>query len=327
MTRNDLLTALAYRLEKTPPPNMDATVQARLLGFLNQRQRRLLTLPGLRHLRDATVTFSSVASQASYVLTNIAKVSRMWDPTNQRVLYEMSQQDYRLVDPVPLTGTPEAYVWTGRQQTAAQPSDASSLFVKSTSAADTTQVVYIEGVITGGYPASASVTLTGTTAVNVSSAYSTWIRVDKFYLSAACAGSVTLLEDSGAGTELARIPIGQTASDYWGFILWPTPSGVISYNVDITRAVTDLAHDTDVPVLPEDFHDVLMLGALADEYQRLNDKRYTVAEMEYGGSDGKHGRVGEMLYWLTETAIGRPRGLTRSWDKPSQLGSWYPAGT
>lgn len=329
MTRDDLLTALADRLEKTPPPNMDAVVQARLIRFLNQRHRRLLTLPGVRHLREATVPIASVASQPDYALTNIAKVKRLYDPINQRVLYEMSEQTYRLLQPdTSITGTPEAVVWRGKQQVVKQPSDASSLFVKSTSAADTTQVAYVEGIITGGYASGqCSVTLTGTTAVNVSSAFANFVRVDKFYLSAACAGSVTLLEDSGAGTELGRIPIGSTSSDYWAFSLYPTPAAVVNYYADITRAITDFAQATDTPLIPEDFHDLMILGPLADEYQRLSDSRYAVAEMEYGGRDGKGGRVGEMLYWLSSMAIGEPGSLVNDRQTPSQLGSWYAAGT
>ena len=321
MNRNDLLTQAAYRLNKTPPPNMDALTQARLLGFLNQRQHRLLSLPGIKKLRDATVPLSSVADQAAYVLANVGKVSRIFDPVNQRVLYEISQQDYRLIDPVPLTGTPEAYIWTGRQGVAMQPSDASSLFVKSTSAADTTQTVYVTGVVTGSYPVSASVVLTGTTAVDVSAATSTWVRVDKFYLSAACAGSVTLHEDSGVGTELSRIGIGQTQTNFFGLTLWATPSGVIDYQVDLVTAITDLATDTDEPLLPVDFHDVILLGCVADEYQHLNDKRWSVAMQEYNE------RVGQLKYWLVETARGRPIGLTNNWQTPSMLGSWYPAGS
>ncbi len=321
MTRVELLTAWAYRLQKTPPPNMDADTQARALTFFNQRQRRLLTLPGLRHLREATTTIASVANQGPYALANIAKIQRFWDPVNQRVLYEMSQQDLRLVDPVPISGTPEAFIWTGRQEVAVQPADASSVFVKSSSAADTTQTAYVEGVMTGGYPATASVTLTGTVAVNLSSTVSTWERIDKAYLSAACVGTVSFTEDSGVGNTLATIAVGKTGTDYAGFTLWPTPSGVIAYNVDIVRAVTDLAQDTDVPVLPEDFHDVLLLGGVMDEYQHLNDKRYAVAATEY------QQRVGELQYWLAETAIGRPWSLSRGWQRPSQLGSWYPAGT
>lgn len=320
MTRSELLNAWAYRLNKTPLPDMDSATQARALTFFNQRQRRLLTLPGLTHLREATVTLSSVANQADYVLPNIGKIARIWDPTNQRVLYQMSQQDQRLIDPIPISGTPEAFVWRGRQALAKQPSDASSLFVKSTSAADTT-TAWVTGVITGSYPVATSVALSGTTAVNVASTISTWIRGDKFYVSAVCAGTVTLHEDSGAGTELARITIGQTSTDYWGFSLWPTPSGVNDYSIDIVRAVVDLASDADEPVLPIDFHDVIVLGAVMDEYQHLNDKRYGTAAKEY------EARVGELRYWLAETAIGQPFSLTRGWQRPSQLGSWFPAGS
>jgi hypothetical protein len=322
VNRLDLLTQWAYRLNKEAPSSMDATTQARAIGFFNQRQRRLLTLPGLRHLREATITVTSVADQPNYVLANVAKITRMFETTNDRTLYEMSQQDYRFLQPdTTITGTPEAFIWTGRQEVAKQPSDASSLFVKSSSASDTTQTVYVEGVITGNYPVSASVTLTGTTAVDISSATTTWERVDKFYLSAVAVGAVTLHEDSGSGTELAKIAIGQTTTDYAGFSLYMTPSAVITYYVDITRAVTDLAQSTDVPVLPEDFHDVLLLGAVMDEYQHLNDPRYSVAAMEYKQ------RVGELQYWLAETGTGQPFSLTRGWQKPSQLGSWYPAGT
>jgi hypothetical protein len=301
---------------------MDTLTQNRLLGFLNQRQRRLLSLPGIKHLRDVTVTVASVADQADYVLPNIAKIQRMYETTNDRTLYEMSQQDYRLIQPdTTITGTPEAFIWLGRMEVAAQPSNASSVFVKSTSASDTTQTCYVEGVITGNYPRTASVTLTGATAVDLNTAITTWIRIDKFYLSAVGVGTITLHEDSGAGTELARITIGQTTTDYTGFALWLTPSSVITYNVDVTRAITDLAQSTDVPILPEDFHDVLMLGALADEYQHLSDKRWSMAVTEYDD------RVKEMQYWLAETAIGRPRSLVRPWQRPSQLGSWYPAGS
>ena len=44
MTRSDLLTQLAYRLNKNAS-SLDATTEARLIGFLNQRQRRILSLP------------------------------------------------------------------------------------------------------------------------------------------------------------------------------------------------------------------------------------------------------------------------------------------
>jgi hypothetical protein len=135
------------------------------------------------------------------------------------------------------------------------------------------------------------------------------------------AGTITLHEDSGAGTELARIPIGQTSTNYAGFALYPTPSAAIPYAVDITRAITDLAQSTDVPVLPEDFHDVLLLGAICDEYQHLNDDRYALAAREY------QQRVNELKYWLSSTASDQPFGLSRQWERSSSLGSWFASGT
>ena len=314
MTRSDLLTKLVRRTNKNT--TLDTATKNRLIDFLNERQLRILSMPGTAHLRDVTLTFDSVQSQADYTFPNLSKIKRITDTTNDRVLYEMTESDMRFADPQQQEGTPEAFVWRGRRAVAQQPSNASSLFVDSTSASDT-GTAYIEGVITGGYPRSASVSMTGTTAVNISSAISTWIRVDKFYLSAAAVGTVTLHEDSDGGTELARITIGQTSTDYFGISLWKTPSeSSIAYLVDGVRHAPTLAQDTDVPLLPEDFHDLLLLGALMDEYQHMNDPRYDVVAREYLQ------RERAFKYWLAETATGQ----MGPFEKPSRLGAWTASG-
>ena len=316
-TRIELLNQLAHRLNKTPPPNMDSSTSARLIGFLNQRQRRLLTMPGLRRLRDATVTFSSVSEQGDVGLPNLAKIQTIFEHTNDRVLYEMSQQELRLVDPNPMSGTPEAYVWRGRQVVQQQPSVPSPLYVQSSHAADV-RVVFLEGVADNRYAQMTSVALMGTTPVL---ADGIWTRVDKCYLSAPANGAVTLSADSGAGPILAVIPVGKTTSIYTGITLWPTPSAPITYFADVTRTLSDLLHDTDQTPIPDDFADILVLGALADEYQHLSDPRWSAAMTEYKE------RERQLQYWLAETHIGRPFSLTRGWQKGSQLGSWFPAGT
>jgi hypothetical protein len=89
-------------------------------------------------------------------------------------------------------------VWRGRQAVAQQPAAACALFVDSTSASDT-NTCYVEGVITGGYPRSVSVLMTGASAANISTLVTDWIRVDKFYLSAAAVGTVTLHETASGG--------------------------------------------------------------------------------------------------------------------------------
>lgn len=317
MTRSDLLTKLARRTNKNT--TLDTATQNRLLDFLNERHRRLLSMPGAQKMREATMPLASVANQAEYVLVGAGQVLRITDPTNEYVLTEMTPQDYRLFDPDPETGTPTHVVWRGKQAVAKQPAAACAVFVDSTSASDT-GTCYIEGVTTGGYPRSVSVTMTGVTAVNVSTAVSDWIRIDKFYLSTAAVGVVTLHETASGGTELARLGIGQTDQDYTGLTLWPTPSAVLTYTVDVQRPITDLAQSTDEPLLPEDFHDVILLGALMDEYQHMDDQRYLQARDEY------RTRVGQWQYWLSETAAGAGP-LTGRVQPVSQLGAWYPAGT
>jgi hypothetical protein len=317
MTRSELLTKLARRTNKNT--TLDTATQNRLLDFLNERMRRLLSLPGMQRLRDVTLPLASVASQAEYALPAGVKVSRITDPTNDRNLLELSMQDYRLYEPDPQTGTPTHYVWRGRQAVAKQPAAACALFVDSTAAGDT-GTCYVEGVTTGGYPRSVSVSMTGVTAVNISTAVTDWIRVDKFYLSAAAVGVVTLHETASGGTEIARIGIGQTDQDYVGLTLWPTPSAVVTYTVDAVRAVTDLAQSNDEPMLPEDFHDVILLGALADEYEHMDDPRWQQATLQH------EKRVGQLRYWLHETAAGTGP-LNGAAAPPSQLGAWFPAGT
>lgn len=300
---------------------INALTKQRCIDFLNDGQRRILSEKRYARLRDVTVPLSSVAEQADYVLIGMSKPLRMWDTTNQWSLSDMSESQYRQINIPDVSGTPEFFVWRGLKAVAAQPSNASSLFVKSTSASDTTQVAYIEGVITGGYPRSVSVTLTGATAVNVSAAVSTWIRVDKFYLSVVGVGTITLHEDSGAGTELAQIVIGQTATPYQQLTLWRTPGGVYDYLLDVTREITDLAQDTDVPLLPSDFHDVLLNFAKREECLHLSDKRFAVCDADYTR------RLNQMAYWLAESGTGQAFGLGQPLQRPSQLGSMYPAGT
>jgi len=320
-TRTELLHQLAHRLNKNPPPQMDPATETRLASFLNQRQRRLLTMPGLRRLRDAMTSFVSVPMQAAYGLPPLAKVSRIFETANERVLYEMSAQDHRLIGPS-ISGTPEAYVWTGRQVVARQPVVPTSLHLWSSNVSDVTTLVYIEGVLANGFPASVTVALTGTTPVDVSAGVSDWTRVDKFYLAAPCRGAITLGEGTIDGPlALAMIPVGQVTTVYAGLTLYPTPSDAITYTVDVTRTVSDLVHGTDQAALPDDFSDLLVLGALADEYQHLADPRWSTAMTEYKE------RENQLKYWLAETAIGQPWGLSRQYQRPSQLGPWFASGT
>lgn len=315
MTRSEIETAIYRRLGKNVS-SIDTTTQTRIRHFVNRRYRRLLADAGWRTTTQ-TITLSSVASQSRYVLPAVDRILAFRDLTNDRPLDLLSVGRYRQVaaDPTAAPATPSCYVVHGYEAVAKQPSNASELFLDSSSASDT-QVAYAEVDITGGYPRSLSVTLTGTTAVSLSSSVTTVIRVRKLYLASAAVGVVTLHEDADGGTELARIGIGQTTQRYLVVDLWPQPSAVVSYEIDVEVPVTNLAQDTDEPMLPERFHDLLELGAAMDEYGKTGDDRYILMDREYKALHS------EWVYWVALQTPSQP--VTAEW---STLGAYFPHGT
>jgi hypothetical protein len=258
-----------------------SAVVTRIKRYVNEGMRVILREPGMGRLVDSDMPydFATVASTARYVVPEaVARIHRIFERTNDLALEAMSLDDYRRSDPdaVSNTGTPSHYVPIGRTAVATQPSATSVAVVKSSSAGDTTQTAYIEGVVDGAR-SRASATLTGTTAavlLNVEA-------VEDFYLSAAATGTVTLHQASGAGTELASITPGQLRPRYFAFYLWPTPSAAVTYYVDYRREITDMVNDTDEPPLPLDFHSMLVDYARMREYEKTADDRYGVAQQAF----------------------------------------------
>ena len=291
---------------------------------LNEAHRQLLRKPGLESLRQGTVTFASVASQKLYALPTqgIARINRITEATNDRKLAYRTPTwlDTAAPDAASLTGTPWAWIPRGYAEAHTQPSDASSVFVDSTSASDT-GTAYVEGITTGGYYQSKSVSMTGTTAVNISSAVTVWIVITKFYLSTAAIGTVTLHEDASGGTELSRIAIGDVRAQFSAFQLFLTPAAVITYTADVLRAIPEMSNDTDECLLPQDFEDLLLDKAEMKELRKQDDpSRYAML-----AADVKRGEA-ELLTFVVNHPDWRPSfgGVEAEY---SSLGANYPADT
>lgn len=286
---------------------------------LNNRHRELMRQPGMERLRWGTITVASVANQQRYALPEqgIARINRLWDTTNRIKLTYRDLAWLREVDPDPITGTPEYWIPTGLEQVHTQPSNASEVFAVSTSASDTTQTAFLEGIITGGYRRTASVTLTGTTAVSLNTAITNWILIDKFYLSATAVGIVRLREDSGTGTELSQIAIGDNHGKFLSFLLYPTPSAAVTYTGDITRTIPTLSNDTDEFWIPEDFHDVVVDGAELSEIAKADDpSRFAMLSRQW--EDGKK----LLKFWVQDHPDWQPvmtGGRTRTRVEQSWL--------
>ena len=321
MTLSDLLQDLYRRFGYASSPASEITT--RYTALLNETQAEILSRPGLSALLNGSLTFDSVASTPTYALPQgVARLKQLYETTNDRRLTPRTLDWYRRAYPdvAAVTGTPDSYVDLGLIGIAVQPSDASSIFVDSTSASDT-NTAYLEGYRTGGYFASASVTMTGTTAVDIAAAITDWEFLTKFYLSAAAVGDVTLHEDASGGTELARIPIGQTQARYRRIALAPTPASAITYTCDFEWDAQNMANANDEPLLPVRFHRLLGLGARMKEYEKKDSERWAAARAELQQG------IGDLLYFVASQAAGSPvmgRGQT---ERPSQLGGFYPAGS
>ena len=319
MNLSTLLADLYRRLNYTSSPPTATTT--RLTAFLNETHRKILGEPGMERLRDDTLTFTSVNAQAYYGLPQvIERIESITDRTSNYRLRLLTQSDIRTVDPsLASIGLSQYYINRGFQQVAMQPAAATGLWVVSSSAGDATQVVTTEAVLTGGYRGiSTDTTLNGTTRVQVDS-LTTYIEVVKFYVKTGTpAGTVSLYDAAAAGNELARIPIGGTYARYLQIQLWPTPTSALTYYVDYVRTLPDMANSNDEPLVPEDFHYLLIEGTLMKELTKSDDTRRVDAERNYLRG------VSQLKYFIN---CGADLRVVHNERRPefSRLGANFPA--
>lgn len=94
--------------------------------------------------------------------------------------------------------------------------------------------------------------------------------------------------------------------------LWPNPSAIRTISIDGIVRGTELSADGDIPVLPEDFHDLLVFGAMADEYDHF-DKADFAARQEAKFEK----RMSELRYYLAKSAY-----LTRGANMQADALAW-----
>lgn len=304
----------------------EAVAVNRLRRFINATQHKILSTKGCTKLRRTTLTFPTIANYAYATLPQAAvKVLSVFDTTNVRSLDELFLSDIRRDDPGLLNtaGNPIGYVVVNvASSVARQPSAAADIFVKSTAAGDgAAKTAFLEGVTSGGYYRSASIALNGVTAVSFG--VTDWIEVTKFYIAltaggvTTAAGTITLNQTSGVGTELARIPITRTYPRYTRLQIYPRPSAVLTLSADVELHIENMAQATDEPYLPEDFHELLVTGPLMRDYERREKyQQYAQAKAEWKDMMGE---LKLYIHKMPKSAYYKP-GY-------SQLGPYYPAGS
>lgn len=318
MTLSAILLDSYRRLGFSASPEGEVTT--RLSGFADEAQKEIIREPGCEQLLRVQLTFATVADQAEYALgMGLASISQVRDIDHEQPLRAMSEAEYRAKYPDPSRsgGFPLYYVPLALAPVALRTSDASQVFIKSDSALDV-QTAYWTVLTSSGEVRTGSTTLTGVTALTLSSSITTIVQVLDIYLSQAANGTVTLHEDSGAGTEIARITIDQSKVTRKQLALFPTPSDVRTMTVEGERDVTDLIQPNDEPILPPRFHPMIGIGIRKREFAlRGNSDRWMMEDRDWQAWRG------DLRRFLDPTqGIVVPGGRRVGW---SQLGPTFPA--
>lgn len=315
----DLYRRFRYTIEPPSP------VSLRLTAFLNESQRELLAMPGIERLRDDVMAVTAFANQArSGLPPTVARIQGITDRLNNHKLVQLPLQELRALNPSQnfTGGYPLRYAVVGERQVQIQPAAATGLWVASSSASDTAQLAYIETTTTGGYSYRDSKAVNGVTRAQfgVVSTRTDHIQVDKFYVSAPLVGYLSLYDASSSGNELARIEPGQTFARYLTLEWNPIQTADVTEYVDYQRQIFDLVNAFDEPLLPPDFHWVMVRGALMKEYEFIDDTRIVMARSEY-----ERGQMKLRAFVLNDgDRIASLRPVPVGW---SQLGAMYPAGS
>jgi hypothetical protein len=97
--------------------------------------------------------------------------------------------------------------------------------------------------------------------------------------------------------------------------LYPEPDAIYAVVLEGILTGTDLSADADVPGLPEDFHDILIFGALADELphlQRTDEAAYYEDKFEK--------RLSDLKYFIAKSAY------LRRTEMGNVFSHWWLAG-
>ena len=318
MVLSQLLTAAFSDLGYPATPPQD--VIDRITRYINEGYRNVLRTPGLQPLRFATLTVNSTAGYKFLPLgPSVEQIQRIVDSTQNIALQEMTRDEFRKVDPEELSsGTPFRWVDAGYHPVVRQP-QASGLWLQSTSALDT-QAAGGAGIDMAGNYVPFGVTMNGTTAVRaVPVALQAITAVN---LISGANGIVNLLDGlatPGPNT-LGTIYAGLTTVLYRSARLWPTPSQSTPYTVDTIVPLLMLAGQGDTPMIPSDFHHVLIEYARLREYERRDDSRAAQAVALYADSIK---RLKDRVWNDPDYRPSmRPIGVNGT---PSNLGPYFPA--
>lgn len=91
--------------------------------------------------------------------------------------------------------------------------------------------------------------------------------------------------------------------------LWPTPNAIYAISGDGIVTGTDMSADGDIPAFPEDFHDILIFMASADELTKM--EKQALAEKQEAKGEA---RTRELRYFVNKSAyLGQMQASVVGW--------------
>ena len=270
-TLSEMKTMTGERIGKT-----DADYLGRIEDWINGRYdqiQKAMKLEG--QIRQDTVT-ATIGQNYLVLPQDCLVLLSMQDRTNDKDLKPTSQEvANRLYSDIAGTsGIPFTY-WLEESSVLAQPTSASTITVKSSEAADTSQTIRMRGRTTSGEN-QASGSLNGTSSVNL---LASCTQVDQVSKDAASNGFVTIYSNSEAVTIAVIYPRSRTARYKRAHLVY-VPESALTYHIAYKRRLPRLEFDEDIPVL--DCWNALIIGAYADcLYQQRRFSQAAVQEEKF----------------------------------------------
>lgn len=234
-----------------------ADMKTKVGVYLNAKLRELVERVGSRTRYD--YSFSTTSGTQDYAMPDdFLKSLSVYDGTNKKNLTQITQKEYqqKYESDLTSTGSPDYYIIT-EDCVRTQPSSAGVVVAVSSSASDTSQTIYIRGIVSGVEQVE-SITLTGTTNATGSKSFSRILSISK---SAVTVGYVTVTRSDTLSILAPEVLV----SRYKKLRLVRVPGATLSIEVKYLAQHSQLVNDYDYPLI--DVCDILELGATADAWR------------------------------------------------------------
>jgi len=252
-----------------PITNIDAII----IRWLDRGQKVVGSASGKKQgwswLRQYGYSFATVDATKVYALSPLvdtSKIITMYNETESQYIDSISEQEFRMHDPgADSSGTSYLYRLVGYAPVQHQPT-ATSVLTFVSSVADTANIT-IQGLNTGSVMITETITLNGTTDVVSTGSFTKVMSLSK---DDETAGYVTVTSDAAAVTNVVIAPKDRAVSHPL-VAPYSVPSAVDTIYYDFTMKLQTLSATTDISLIPEKYHDVPELYAMARCYKHLNN--------------------------------------------------------